>query len=266
MSRRSQSTLIIIGGHEEKKGEQLILKEVVRCIGKGRLVVVTVATQLPEEVAAEYRRVFAGLGVTDLEVVDIRARQDAYDAQNVQKLIGAAGVFFTGGDQLRITSQLGGTSVLSAIQTMFESGGVIAGTSAGAAAMPQTILISGPGDETPEREKIAMAAGLGFLDAVIIDSHFAQRGRIGRLLSAVAQNPQNLGLGLDENTALVVRKGEPARVVGSGALYVLDGAGISYSSLAADQASSIISLHDVRLHVLGSGQHFELDRRRPLAS
>lgn len=266
MSRPSGCTLIIIGGHEDKKGERLILKEVVHCVGKGRLALITVATEHPEETAAEYRRVLADLGLFHMDVVDIRSREESSQPDNVQKIMDAAGIFFTGGDQLRITSQLGGTAALSAIQTKFESGAVVIGTSAGAAAMPKAMLVSGAGDETPERSDVVMAAGLGLLDEVIIDSHFAQRGRIGRLLSAVARNPQSMGLGLDEDTALVVRKGEPAQVVGSGALYVVDGARISYSSVASAEPGSVVSLHDVRLHVLGSGQRFDLDRRIPLAS
>ena len=266
MTPSSKGTLIIIGGHEDKEDDRAILREVAgRAQGKGgRLCVVTVATQLPEEVAAEYRAVFKELDVPTVDVLDIRTREQAYDEANVRKLSEASVIFFTGGDQLRITSQIGDSLVYRCMQEVYRRGGVIVGTSAGAAAMPETMLIAGPSDESHRISALEMAPGLALIDNVVIDSHFAERGRMGRLLGSVAQNPRNLGLGIDEDTAIVVTGGRQFKVIGSGAVYVVDGSSISYSSLSLENPAGIVSIDDVRLHVLGADDHFDLEARRPL--
>ena len=266
MSRKQRGALIIIGGSEDKKGERIILKEVAELTtaASGKLVIFTIATRLPEEVGEEYRSIFRDLGVRHLDVLDIRNREEVHDEANVKKLVGAAAIFFTGGDQLRITSQLGNSPVCKMMHEVHEQGGAIIGTSAGAAAMPDTMMLSGGGEESPGESELIMAAGLGFVSDVTIDSHFTQRGRIGRLLAAVTQNPMNLGLGIDEDTA-IVHRGSGFRVIGSGAVYAIDGTDITYSSLSEKHTSGIITIHDVKLHVLGSEQRFDLRSRRPVA-
>ena len=265
MPAHPKGTLIIIGGHEDKDGDAIILEEVAKRIKNGnRLVLITVASQQPEELAAEYRTVFRRLGVTKVDMLDIRSRADAADEQHDKLLDGAPVVFFTGGDQLRITSQIGDTPVFRRLHRLYEEGGTIVGTSAGAAAMPETMLVSGAGDESYSISALEMAPGLGFLRGVVVDSHFAERGRIGRLLGAVTQNPSNIGLGIDENTAIVVERGKHFRVLGSGAVYVADGCHISYSSLSEKHPEGIVSIHDVTLHVLGKGDKYDLVERRPV--
>src|SRR4051794_10994714 len=145
-----------------------------------------------------------------------------------------------------------------------EEGGVIAGTSAGAAAVPDTMLISGNGKESPRVATLGMAPGLGLLKGVVIDSHFAERGRVGRLLGAVAQNPHNLGLGIDENTAIVVHNEQRFEVLGSGAVYVIDGQHISYSSLSEEDQQGSMSIAGLKLHVLAHGDEFSLAERKPI--
>jgi cyanophycinase len=264
---RPKGTLIIIGGREEKDeaGDQAILTAVCRPVidGKGALVITTVATELPDELAREYQDVFKRLGVQQIELLDIRTRDEAYADAAVARLRGAAVVFFTGGNQLRIVSQLGGTPVYACLEELFAKGATIAGTSAGAAAMSDTMLIAGPGDESYELSTLGMAPGLGLIGNVVIDSHFAERGRFGRLLGAVAQNPRNRGVGIDEDTAIVAEH-DIFRVIGSGAVYVMDGTEISYSSLAERTSGGVLTVHDVRLHVLAGGDRFDLGRRRPL--
>ncbi len=266
MSKKAKGHLIIIGGHEDKEGERVILQEVCRKAsnGKGRLVIVTVATQLPEESATEYVSIFKELGVKEIEVLDIRERQEAYDDARVQKMVGAKVVFFTGGDQLRITSQIGDSPVYRCMKEIFEAGGTIAGTSAGAAALPETMLISGPNDESNEISALGMAPGLALIDNVVIDTHFAERGRMGRLIGAVAQNPRNLGLGIDEDTAIVVEHGNGFQVIGSGAVYVVDGMDVSWSSLSEQNPEGILNIYDIKLHVLGRDARYDLLARRPL--
>ncbi|MFL5801593.1 MAG: cyanophycinase [Roseiflexaceae bacterium] len=266
MSGKPKGHLIIIGGHEEKQGDEAILKAVAqRARGdRGHLVIVTVATQEPEEVGREYRALFRGLGVGQTDVVDIRTRDEAAKQQHIEKIANAKVVFFTGGDQLRITSQIGDSPVFQAMRDIYQKGATIAGTSAGAAAMPETMLNGGADDQSHRISALEMAPGLAFLSGVVIDSHFAERGRMGRLLGAVAQNPRNIGLGIDEDTAIIVTGQERFEVIGSGAVYVVDGMGISYSSLSEEQPEGITSIFDIRLHVLGQGDHFDLHTRRPL--
>jgi cyanophycinase len=265
MEHASKGTLIIIGGHEAKAGEQTILSEVAARAGKaGRLVIVTVASQEPEDLAETYQHVFAERGVKDIRVLDVRTRDQAADPAAVAQLDGAAVVFFTGGDQLRITSQIGDSPVFQRMREIYRCGGTIAGTSAGAAAMPATMLISGPSDSSESLSTLGLAPGLGFLPDAVVDSHFAERGRMSRLLGAVAQNPRNLGFGIDEDTAIVVERGERFRVLGSGAVYVLDGATIPYSSLSEERPEGVITIHGVTLHVLGAGDMFDVGARKPL--
>lgn len=266
MSAKPKGRLIIIGGHEEKQGERAILKMVAQQARgeRGRLVIVTVASNQPEELGPEYRALFKELGVGQVDVIDIHTRDEASDEKHVEKIASAKVVFFTGGDQLRITSQIGDSPVFRCMQGIYQKGATIAGTSAGAAAMPETMLIAGASDTSNRISALEMAPGLAFMQGVVIDSHFAERGRMGRLLGAVAQNPRNIGLGIDEDTAIVVTAQERFQVIGSGAVYVVDGMGISYSSLSEQHPEGILSIYDVKLHVLGQDDQYDLLARRPL--
>src|SRR5215212_2909990 len=268
MNGKVRGSLIIVGGHEEKDSdaERPILEEIAERARrrKGGLVLLTVATQFPEETAADYRAVFRDLGVRNLSVVDIRSREDAYASEAVAKVRDASVVYFTGGDQLRITSQVGDSPTFQCLMEIYRHGATIAGTSAGAAAMSETMLISGPSDVSNEISALGMAPGLGFMSGVVVDSHFAERGRFGRLLGAVAQNPRNIGLGIDEDTAVVVEQDERFRVLGSGAVYVVDGTGVSYSSLSERHPEGILSINDVKLHVLGQDDQYDLNARQPI--
>jgi cyanophycinase len=265
MGKKKQGTLIIIGGAEKKDPERKILKEVARQANGGKLVVVTVATEEPEEVWKEYRKIFREIGVTKIEHLDVRIREEATAEERVRTLDGAKVVFFTGGDQLKITSQLGDSAVYQTVEKIFQEGGTVAGTSAGASVMSETMLVSGSSDESHQIGKLlAMAPGLGFIQDVVVDQHFAERGRLSRLLGAIAQNPRYMGMGIDENTAVVVR-GDSLEVLGSGAVYVLDGSGSTYSNLAErdEDQDKTMSVFDVKLHVLSEGNRFNLVERRP---
>lgn len=264
MANTTKGTLIIIGGHEDKEGDREILTEVARQAKGGRLVIVTVASELPEELVAEYRGVFGELGVKQIEALDVQVRSEGLDEARLAVLEGARVIFFTGGDQLRITSQIGGTSVFRTMRELYRKGVTIVGTSAGAAAMSETMLIAGTSDQSAQLEDLHMAPGLGFLADVVIDSHFAERGRIGRLIGVVAQNPHNLGVGIDEDTAIIVHGDNSFSVLGSGGVYVVDGQDVSYSTLSEHNTKGVLSIHDVRLHVLSAGSSFDLRERRPL--
>jgi len=264
--RKPKGKLIIIGGAEKHEDGLNVLEAVAKEMRRKRhpLLLITAALSSPGYGPGEYRKIFRELGLDRIEVLEIPTREDAYIDANVAKVAEAGGIFFTGGDQLRITSQLGDTPIYQLITQRYADGCMIAGTSAGAAAMPDTMIIGGPGDESNQISSLSMAPGLGLIKGVVIDSHFAERGRMGRLLGAVAQNPRNLGLGIDESTAIVVEDGERFTVIGSGAVYIVDGTGISYSSLSEDNAEGVLNITDVKLHVLGEGEGFDIVQVSPI--
>ena len=257
-------TLIIIGGHEERDpdGKREILREVARRVNGGKLVLATVASHQPEGYFADYEKAFGDLGLGELVELYLNDRCEAESDSKLSVLDEAAGVFFSGGDQLRITSQVGDTPVEQKVRKLFQRGGVIAGTSAGASAMSETMLVKGTSAETHRIGDLHMAPGLGLIRNVIIDQHFAERGRFGRLLGAVAHNPRVLGLGVDEDTAAVV-EGDRFRVIGSGAVYAFDGQHMTHSNVAEASADRVLSMHNVKVHVLGTGDEFDLRERRP---
>ncbi len=259
----SKRTLIIIGGHEDKEGKKDILREVARRVRGGKLVVTTVASHQPEGYFESYQKAFDGLGLGQLEELDIGERAEASMDSKVQMLDDAAGLFFTGGDQLKITSQIGDTPISHRIEEIYNSGGLIAGTSAGASVMCETMLVRGTARESYKIGDLHMAPGLGLIKDAIIDQHFAERGRMGRLLGAVAQNPRVLGIGIDEDTAIVVENESCFYVLGSGAVYVVDGAGVTHSNIAEEKEDKALSIYDVKLHVLSEGDEFNLVERRP---
>ncbi|MBB6097384.1 cyanophycinase [Deinobacterium chartae] len=256
-------TLIIIGGHESKEGHKTILGEIARRTQGKRLVIATVASHQPEGYFEKYQEVFGELGVTDLVELYVKDRSEAHLEEKIAAFDNAAGVFFTGGDQLRITSQLGDTPIYSRIFEIYRNGGLVCGTSAGASAMCETMLVGGSGDESHRIGDLQMAPGLGLVRNAVIDQHFAERGRMGRLLGAVAKNPRNLGIGIDEDTAIVLDDHRDFRVIGNGAVYVIDGRDISCSNVAEASSDSVLSIYDVHLHVLSEGDGFDLTTRRP---
>ncbi len=222
----------------------------------------TVASHQPEGYFESYQAAFADLGVTDLVELYLHERAETADPDKLGLFDEAAGVFFSGGDQLRIASQIGDTPVEQRVRELHERGGVIAGTSAGASVMSETMLVKGTSSESHRIGDLHMAPGLGLVPNAIIDQHFAERGRFGRLFGAVAHNPRELGIGIDEDTAIVLAA-QRFRVIGSGCVYVIDGAGVTRSNIAEAEADRALSMHDVRLHVLSSGDEFDLSIRRP---
>lgn len=256
--------LIIIGGSEDKKGEKIILQEVARRIGNKRLVVTPVASHDPEGYFEPYRQAFHELGVKDIVEFDVRERIQANDPAALQAFEGAQGVFFTGGDQFKITSELGNTLVAHRLREIYENGGVIAGTSAGASAMCDTMLASGRGKESHRIGDVYLAPGLGFIRDATIDQHFAQRGRMGRLLGTIAQNPRVLGIGIDEDTAIIMENPTHFWVVGNGAVYVVDGTHVTHSNITESEVDKTLSIYNVTLHVLSQGDGFDMEQRQPL--
>jgi cyanophycinase len=258
----SRGDLIIIGGHEDKDGSRVILKEVAKRLNGGKLVVATVASHKPQGYFESYQAGFEGLGVGELVELYVHDRAEAHDPELLHVLDDAAGVFFTGGDQLRLSSQIGDTEIERRVRAVWEAGGVIAGTSAGASVMSETMLVKGTSGESHRIGDLHMAPGLGLVRDAIIDQHFAERGRFGRLLGAVAHNPRVLGLGIDEDTAMVL-DGDAFTVIGSGAVYVVNGDSVTYSNIAEEKRERPLTMFDVRLHVLSSGDSFDMRARKP---
>jgi cyanophycinase len=264
---RRHGCLIIIGGHEDRdpKGDRKILREVAKRVRGGKLVLATVASHQPEGYFDDYEKAFADLDIGELVELYVEDRAEAHDREKLKVIDDAAGIFFSGGDQLRITSQIGDTGIEAKVRALYARGGVIAGTSAGASAMSDTMLVRGTSSETHRIGDLHMSPGLGLIRDVIIDQHFAERGRFGRLLGAVAHNPRVLGMGIDEDTAAIV-EGEDFEVIGSGAVYVVDGEHVSHSNVAEARPERVLSMHDVRVHVLGTGDRFNFKERRPSAA
>lgn len=257
--------LIIIGGAEDKEGKKEILNRVCNSIDKDKdiLLIATIATEYPKEAATKYKEVFGELKVKNIKVLDISERTDAFEEVNVDLIKEAALIFFTGGDQLRITSLIGGTPIYDALKDVCHSGKFIVGTSAGASVMSDTMIVQGKDEESPRKCTLKMSPGLGLIKDVIIDQHFAQRGRFGRLLTGIAQNPEILGIGIDENTGIVVNQSGLIEVIGEGAVYVIDGSSITYTNVSELHADEILSMHNVKLHILTDGDKFNLIKKSP---
>ncbi|MGB5963098.1 MAG: cyanophycinase [Coleofasciculaceae cyanobacterium] len=257
--------LVIIGGAEDKEGDCTILREFVRRAGgvNARIVVMTVATSLPEEVGRTYTEVFGRLGAEDIQIIDTGSREDGSDPKALEAIENATGVFFSGGDQSRITSQLKDTPLDLAIHKRYAEGLVVAGTSAGAAMMPDVMIVEGQSETNPRLEVVEMGPGMGFLPGVVIDQHFLQRGRMGRLLSAVTQEPVVLGLGIDENTAVAVSNHQ-FEVIGEGAVTVVDVAELSHTNLGQILRDEDLAICGAKLHILPHGYRFDLKTRKPI--
>lgn len=263
---RPAGSLLIIGGHEDKTDKCLILRHFIDMAGgrDSRIVVIATATGEPRAVGNEYKAVFNSLGAASVTIMAVANRETANQQEQAESIKNATGIFFTGGDQLRLTSILGGSAVDAALRVAFRRGAVIAGTSAGAAVMSETMIVGGHSNDTPKKSSLTMAHGMGFLSEGVIDQHFAQRGRINRLLAAVAQNPHVLGIGIDEDTALAVGPDRLCRVIGSQTVTIIDGKHIGYSTISESNRDQPVAISNVLLHILPAGYGFDLNTRLPI--
>ncbi|MGI6778459.1 MAG: cyanophycinase [Acetivibrionales bacterium] len=266
MEEKVRGNLVIIGGAEDKKGESIILRKVAEIAGgsNARLVILTTATEQPESVGEEYRNTFTRLGINSIKLLNINSRYDANSESAANLIREATGIFFTGGDQLRITSILGGTKVYKALQEAYSNGVVIIGTSAGASVMSSNMIVNGNSNDPARKCTLKMAPGMGLLEEAIIDQHFHQRGRIGRLLCGVAENPNILGIGIDEDTAIQVFPDAHFEVLGTNAVTVIDGRSISKSNVSELKPDEILAISGVTLHVLPTGYGFDMKDRKVL--
>ena len=257
--------LVIIGGHEEREGEMTILREFARLSGgpRARIVLMTAASEVHQEMDEEYRRAFGEIGVEDFRALETTGRADADSAKAVGVVERATGVYFTGGDQDRLMRILHDTRLARLLHERRDDGLVIAGTSAGASMMSDMMLQEGESGSCPRAGITKLCRGMDFLTGVIVDQHFAQRGRMGRLLAAVAERPDDLGVGIGEDTAMIV-EGNTFRALGRGVVTVVDASRLGYSNLPHAGTEEPLTLCGLVVHTVGSGHAFDLPNRVPL--
>jgi len=261
----TRGPLVIIGGAEDRDGDCNVLREFVRLAGgrKAHIAVMTAATSLPQEVGDDYIRIFERLGAELVEVVHTERREDSEREDALRVIEQATGVFFTGGDQSRIVDFIEDTPLDKAIHLRHGEGVVIGGTSAGAAMMPDVMIMGGASVSHPSVDAVTMGPGMGYLPGIVIDQHFTQRGRLGRLLAALLLQPALLGLGIDEDTAIVV-KGDEFEVIGQGTVIVVDESTATHNNLEGLLKDEAIALCGVKLHILPRGYRFNLQTHEPI--
>lgn len=258
--------LVAVGGNEDKEKDLKVLRHIAGLPEGGTRIVelIPLASNIPHEVVEAYIPAFRKIGIDDVRIMHIETREDARNPAFVERILAADVVFFSGGDQLRITSLIGGSPVMDAIAGHYWRGGVVAGTSAGAAAMSGTMIFEGEVAKSMRKGNVHMVPGLALLPNAIIDTHFIQRGRITRLLEVIASNPGSIGLGLGEDTGIVIREGEIVEVIGSGVVVVVDGHHLRYSNVYRVRLGEPIALEHVVLHTLVEGHRFDLETQRYL--
>jgi cyanophycinase len=259
--------LLVIGGAEDKYNERRILRKFLALAGgeEAEVLIVPVASDFPEFAADVYTQAFRNLGVANPRVLRATSRQDVFQADAESLLDGVSGVFITGGDQMRLVSLLGGTKFADKLRKLVrETDMVLAGTSAGAAGMSTSMIVRGESTSHPHKNSVRLSPGLGFLKNIIIDQHFSERGRMSRLITAVSYNPYNLGIGIDENTAIILNGKGKLEVFGAGSATIVDGSQITYNEIAEVDEFQPFSVCGVQLHVLRDGLIYDYLDRHPL--
>ena len=263
---QNRGYIIPIGGAEEKLNDPEILDRFVDMCGgtTSRISIIPTASEL-EDTGRNYEKLFRHLGVRHAKVLPLVSREDCQSSEYLDYIDKSDGVFMTGGNQLRLSTTLGGTEVATRIRRRNAAGMHVAGTSAGAAFMPEHMIAGGGEGTTPSPDMVTMAPGLGLTNKFIIDQHFRQRDRLGRLLTALAYNPFAVGIGLDEDTAAFISPDDDLEVVGTGGITVIDPTELSYSSMDRARRGEPVSLIGVKLHILISGGRFAIDSREASA-
>ncbi len=273
--------LIAIGGNEDKGTEpepnfeqknnlnffQLqILSRIVNEMRKQKdshIEIITSASSIPEEVGENYMQSFSRLGCSNAHVMDIRKREDVHKPENIERIRNCDGVLFSGGNQLRLSTIFGGTEILHILHDRLQNEEfVIAGTSAGAMAMSNTMIYHGSSGGALIKGEVKITTGLAFIKDVIIDSHFDKRGRFGRLAQAVASNPSCIGIGLGEDTGVLITDNNHLEAIGSGLVIIVDGHGIHHSNIADLSDGSPISIENLVVHVMTKGNAYDLKERK----
>jgi cyanophycinase len=230
---------------------------------ESRIEIITTASSIPEEVGEEYVKAFAQLQVSNVGVLNIKTREEANSEEYLERLRNANVVMFTGGDQLRLTAIFGGTTFHHLLLDKYQNEDfLISGTSAGAAASSNNMIYQGSSSEALHKGEVKITGGLGFINNVIIDTHFVQRGRIGRLLYACASNPINLGVGLGEDAGLLITDGTNMEAVGSGLIMLVDATQMRHTSMSDVEMGAPVSIDNLIVHVMALGDHYDLKNKK----
>lgn len=256
-----RGVLMPIGGAEDKMDDKIILSTFTQLAGgkSARIAIVPTASSI-ETAGLRYKALFLGMGVESAEVVFIGSREDANDAENLEIVNNATGIFLTGGNQLRLSALIGGTMFEEVVKARNRTGVVVAGTSAGASILSDHMVALGASGNTPKLRMAQMMAGFGLISNVILDQHFRQRDRIGRLLALVASNPKLLGIGIDEDTAVMFSDEEVLEVIGKHSVTIVDGSEM-FSDIFQVKAYGEITVSNAKLHVLTPGRRFDMRTR-----
>jgi len=256
--------LVAIGGAEDKTSELEILGRVFSLAPADKAVVgvLTAASSIPEEVFPPYRDAFHRLGAKEVHHLDVRNRDDARDDATVATVRHCGTIFISGGDQLRLTNTLGGSPLLAAIRQRYAEGAVVAGTSAGAAAMSGTMIYNGSAADALRKGAVSMSSGLAFLEGVVIDSHFLERGRFTRLMEVGATNPEYIGVGLGEDAGVIFHEGQILEAIGNGHVIVVDSSELRSSNVAEISDGEPVAVEQVVMHALISGCGYHVKERR----
>ena len=264
-SKGPKGVLIPVGGGEDKKESKDVLCRIIAETGKTnpKICLITIATDVPEKVAEIYKKAFKDLNISSLSILHFNSRTEADSEENLKFIDDCDLVLLSGGKQLKISTLMGGTKLLERIMERYttETNFVVAGTSAGAAAMSNTMIISGSSREALIKGTLELTNGLSLINEVTIDTHFTQRGRIGRLIQTVACNPGIIGLGLGEDTSVII-KNHVMEVNGSGLVIVVDGHEITFTDLPEIKNGDPMTVEGLKVHVLGNGKRFHITERK----
>jgi cyanophycinase len=263
---KTRGWIIPIGGAENKENDRRILERFVRVSGgdAADIVVIPTASRI-HETGSRYEKLFSEMGAARVTLMDFDTRRDCQERGRLRRLEEATGIFFTGGNQLRVTTLLGGTPVAKLIRARNARGVTVGGTSAGAAILSEHMIAAGDEGSSAVAGSVKLAPGLGLTNRFIIDQHFRQRDRLGRLCTALAYNPFAVGVGLDEDTAAFIGPDDTLEVEGSGGITIVDGSEVSYSSIAAASDGQPVCMIGLRLHFLVAGATFNLNTRTAAA-
>jgi cyanophycinase len=256
--------IIPIGGAEEKISDAAILRRFASLAGgsDARICVIPTASKMPDT-GSRYEAIFSELGVAKVFSLPFKERADCQRADWLKKLESATGVFMTGGNQLRLSTLLGGTPVFDMIRDRNRDDGLhVAGTSAGASIMSEHMIAGGDEGPTPRADMVTLAPGMGLTTRIIVDQHFRERNRLGRLLTAISYNPRLIGIGLDEDTAAFISPERNLEVMGSGAITIVDPKDMDFSSMDSANRHQPVSLINIRIHVLVQGGTFDMNTRK----
>jgi cyanophycinase len=260
-----KGVVVAVGGNEDKEHDLYVLRRMVSLIKKRSILieVITTASEMPEETSKMYQRAFDKISNTTVQFMHIHTREQAETNQYIQRLKKCHIIFFTGGDQLRITSILGGTIFLKTILNKFYTEDcIVAGTSAGATAMSQTMIYDGESSEALVKGAVKITAGIGLIQNVVIDSHFIKRGRFSRLMEIITSNPGHIGIGLGEDTGIIIRKGCLLEAIGNGLVVVFNGKHIRYSNISSIDTGEAIAVENMHVHTLVDGYGYNLSSEK----